>query len=152
MNFSSEQQAAITAKNRELLVSAAAGSGKTAVLIEKIYTMLRDEGLSAERMLVVTFTRAAAAEMRERLKRRMADDADPRLRRERERLELIAHLHAAQLLPHARAGVFSGRGRRSAVGGRRRHDGVQPLSGSDGRSDGAAVYARPGGRRGRRHR
>ena len=45
MQFSREQQAAIAAKNRELLVSAAAGSGKTAVLIEKIYTMLRDEGI-----------------------------------------------------------------------------------------------------------
>ena len=54
MNFSPEQQAAIDAQNRELLVSAAAGSGKTAVLIEKIYTMLKSEGLSVDRMLVVT--------------------------------------------------------------------------------------------------
>ncbi len=96
MQFSPEQRAAIDAKNRELLVSAAAGSGKTAVLIEKIYTMLRDGGLSVDRMLVVTFTRAAAAEMRERLKQRMAGDASPLLRRERERLELahISTLHS----------------------------------------------------------
>ena len=96
MEFSHEQQSAIAARNRELLVSAAAGSGKTAVLIEKIYTLLRDDGMTVDRMLVVTFTRAAAAEMRDRLKQRMAGDPSPRLRRERERLELahISTLHS----------------------------------------------------------
>ncbi len=96
MEFSREQQAAIAAQNRELLVSAAAGSGKTAVLIEKIYTMLKSEGLQVDRMLVVTFTRAAAAEMRERLKRRMAGDPSPALRKQRQRLELaqISTLHS----------------------------------------------------------
>ena len=99
MQFSTEQAAAIGARNRELLVTAAAGSGKTAVLIEKIYTMLRDEGMSVERMLVVTFTHAAAAEMRERLKLRMADDAEPHLRRQRERLEL-AHISTLHIFCH----------------------------------------------------
>jgi len=96
MQFSGEQLSAIAANNRELLVSAAAGSGKTAVLIEKIYTMLRDGGMRVDRMLVVTFTRAAAAEMRERLKQRMAGESSPALRRERERLELshISTLHS----------------------------------------------------------
>ncbi|MBN1777311.1 MAG: UvrD-helicase domain-containing protein [Clostridiales bacterium] len=96
MEFSKEQLSAINAKNRELLVSAAAGSGKTAVLIEKIYTMLKEDGLSVDRMLVVTYTNAAAAEMRERLKRRMAGDPSPELRRQRERLELaqISTLHS----------------------------------------------------------
>ncbi len=96
MDFSREQQAAIAAQNRELLVSAAAGSGKTAVLIEKIYTMLKTGGLHVDRMLVVTFTRAAAAEMRERLKRRMAGDPSIELRKQRERLELaqISTLHS----------------------------------------------------------
>ena len=96
MQFSAEQQAAITARNRELLVSAAAGSGKTAVLIEKIYTLIRDEGIGVDRMLVVTFTRAAASEMRDRLKQRLAGESDPRLRRERDKLELahISTLHS----------------------------------------------------------
>ncbi len=96
MQFSSEQQSAIDAQNRELLVSAAAGSGKTAVLIEKIYTLLKTDGLLLDRMLVVTFTRAAAAEMRDRLKQRMAGDADPHIRRQRDRLELahISTLHS----------------------------------------------------------
>ncbi|MFH1512177.1 MAG: UvrD-helicase domain-containing protein, partial [Bacillota bacterium] len=100
MQFSTEQQAAIEAKNRELLVSAAAGSGKTAVLIEKIYTMLRDECRSVDRMLVVTFTRAAAAEMRERLKQRMAGDPSPHLRKQRERLE-IAHISTLHSFCHS---------------------------------------------------
>ena len=44
MNFTPEQQSAIDAKNRELLVSAAAGSGKTAVLVRRILHLIRDEG------------------------------------------------------------------------------------------------------------
>ena len=58
MNFTPEQQSAIDAKNRELLVSAAAGSGKTAVLVRRILHLIRDEGYSIDRMLVVTYTRA----------------------------------------------------------------------------------------------
>ncbi len=96
MQFSGEQRAAIEARNRELLVSAAAGSGKTAVLIEKIFTLIKDEGIGVDRMLVVTFTRAAAAEMRDRLKQRLAGESEPRLRRERDKLELahISTLHS----------------------------------------------------------
>lgn len=60
------QQEAIDARNRELLVSAAAGSGKTAVLVEHVLKILR-EGGDISRLLVITFTRAAAAELRERI-------------------------------------------------------------------------------------
>ena len=67
MNFTPEQQSAIDAKNRELLVSAAAGSGKTAVLVRRILHLIRDADYSIDRMLVVTYTRAAAAELRDRL-------------------------------------------------------------------------------------
>ena len=59
--WTEQQRAAIEARNPTLLISAAAGSGKTAVLIERIMDLLR-EGLSLDRMLIVTFTRAAAAE------------------------------------------------------------------------------------------
>lgn len=58
MRFTPAQDAAIRAKNRELLVSAAAGSGKTAVLVERIVRLIVEEGLSIDRMLIVTFTRA----------------------------------------------------------------------------------------------
>ncbi len=67
MAFTPAQEAAIHALNRELLVSAAAGSGKTRVLVERIVWLLTEQGLSVDRLLVVTFTHAAAAEMRERL-------------------------------------------------------------------------------------
>ena len=98
MSLTPAQEAAIRARNRELLVSAAAGSGKTRVLIERIYTMLKEDGLSLDRLLVVTFTHAAAAEMRERLQARMAEAAatDARMRRQAELLETaqISTLHS----------------------------------------------------------
>ncbi len=64
------QQAAVTEKG-SILVSAAAGSGKTAVLVQRIVKALtrKDNPLSADRILVVTFTNAAAAEMRARLEK-----------------------------------------------------------------------------------
>ncbi len=64
-----EQQQVIRLRNRNLLVSAAAGSGKTAVLVERILSMITDpkHPIDVDRLLVVTFTRAAAAEMRERI-------------------------------------------------------------------------------------
>lgn len=70
--WTAQQQAAIDARNPTLLISAAAGSGKTAVLVERIMSLLR-EGASLDRMLIVTFTRAAAAEMRQRLHRRLCE-------------------------------------------------------------------------------
>lgn len=69
-----EQEQAIEARNGTLLVSAAAGSGKTAVLVERIVGLLR-EGARLDRMLIVTFTRAAAAEMRQRLSQRLLREA-----------------------------------------------------------------------------
>ena len=65
-NWTEAQRQAIDARNSETLVSAAAGSGKTAVLVEHVLQMLRDGG-SISRLLIITFTRAAAAELRERL-------------------------------------------------------------------------------------
>ena len=79
-NWTTEQLQAIEARNHTILVSAAAGSGKTTVLIERIVRLLR-EGFRMDRMLIVTFTRAAAAEMRERLQKRILHEAqvDPQV-------------------------------------------------------------------------
>ncbi|MBQ7865295.1 MAG: UvrD-helicase domain-containing protein, partial [Clostridia bacterium] len=74
MPWTKEQQSAIDARNHTILVSTAAGSGKTAVLVERIVGLIR-EGYRMERMLIVTFTRAAAAEMRQRLNQRIAKEA-----------------------------------------------------------------------------
>ena len=73
-NWTAAQQAAIDADNHTILVSAAAGSGKTAVLVERIMTLLK-KGYRLDRMLIVTFTKAAASEMRERLNRRLIKEA-----------------------------------------------------------------------------
>ena len=91
MQFTAGQQAAIDARNDSVLVSAAAGSGKTAVLVERVLSLLR-EGGRIDRMLIVTFTRAAAGEMRERIGRRLdeAGSQDAHLRRQALRLPRAA--------------------------------------------------------------
>jgi len=69
VKWTKEQEAAIQTKDCNLLVSAAAGSGKTAVLVERIVRRILDEQqpLAVDRLLVVTFTNAAAREMKERI-------------------------------------------------------------------------------------
>lgn len=68
--WTAEQWAAIAADGRHLLVAAAAGSGKTAVLVERIISRIADESapLDVDALLVATFTKAAAAEMKERIR------------------------------------------------------------------------------------
>ncbi|MCH5267586.1 MAG: helicase-exonuclease AddAB subunit AddA [Lachnospiraceae bacterium] len=68
-NWTQEQQKVIDLRDRNILVSAAAGSGKTAVLVERIIKKITDEKkpVDIDRLLVVTFTKAAAAEMRARI-------------------------------------------------------------------------------------
>ncbi|HHX11554.1 MAG TPA: UvrD-helicase domain-containing protein [Clostridiales bacterium] len=69
MAWTKAQQKVIDTRNKDLLVSAAAGSGKTAVLVERIISMISegDKPIDIDRLLVVTFTNAAAAEMRDRI-------------------------------------------------------------------------------------
>ena len=74
--WTKNQQTAIDARGQQVLVSAAAGSGKTAVLTERVKNILSDEAdicLPTE-ILVVTFTKAAAAEMRERIGKALKDE------------------------------------------------------------------------------
>ena len=70
-----EQARIINARNTSLLVSAAAGSGKTAVLVERIVSLVCDKEnpVDIDRILVVTFTQAAAAEMKERVLKRIGE-------------------------------------------------------------------------------
>ena len=90
MLFRSEsQQDAIEARRGTVLVAAAAGSGKTAVLVQRAVERLtdREHPTPADRLLIVTFTKAAAAEMRARLERRLHEllreqPGDPHLRRQ----------------------------------------------------------------------
>ena len=93
MQCSPEQLAAIETRGHNLLVAAAAGSGKTWVLVERIIRRIIDPGerLSVDRVLVVTFTNAAASEMRSRVGEALAaaiadpGSTDPELKRHLER-------------------------------------------------------------------
>ena len=70
VQWTGEQKKVIELRNRNILVSAAAGSGKTAVLVERIIRILTDADhpVDVDRLLIVTFTEAAAAEMKERIR------------------------------------------------------------------------------------
>ncbi len=74
MNFTPDQQRVIDTRGCNILVSAAAGSGKTAVLVERIIQMITDDShpVDIDRLLIVTFTSAAAAQMRERISKAVA--------------------------------------------------------------------------------
>ena len=73
MDYTSSQKLAINLRDSNILVSAAAGSGKTATLTERIIRLLTDKNNPTEitSMLIVTFTRAAAAELRGRISREL---------------------------------------------------------------------------------
>ncbi|MCI9177164.1 MAG: helicase-exonuclease AddAB subunit AddA [Clostridia bacterium] len=67
VKWTNEQMQAIKEKDSNILVAAAAGSGKTAVLVERIIHKIINEKMDINKMLIVTFTNAAASEMRERI-------------------------------------------------------------------------------------
>ncbi|MGN1225009.1 MAG: UvrD-helicase domain-containing protein, partial [Ruminococcus sp.] len=90
MAWTTEQQQAISHRNSSLIVSAAAGSGKTSVLVERLIQLLSDpeQRIYADRMIVVTFTNDAAAEMKQRLQaaleKRIASEPENRWLRQQQ--------------------------------------------------------------------
>ena len=91
-SFTPGQKQAIETRGRSLLVSAAAGSGKTRVLTERVMAYITDpsESVDIDRFLIITYTRAAAAEMRSRIMDSIAaaaaaDPTDRRLRRQQDK-------------------------------------------------------------------
>ncbi len=96
-NWTEQQRDAIDARRGSVLVSAAAGSGKTAVLVERVIRRLTDtkNPTSADRLLIVTFTRAAAGEMKDRI----TAAVNEKLRQEPDNLHLI---NQQMLLPNAK--------------------------------------------------
>lgn len=97
-NWTKDQQKVIDGRDRNILVSAAAGSGKTAVLVQRIIEMITDKNhpIDIDRLLVVTFTKAAAAQMKNRvgeaIEKQLADfPEDEHLQRQ------AALLHNAQI-------------------------------------------------------
>ena len=75
-DFSSKQQKAILIKDGNVLVSAGAGSGKTAVLIQRLYEILSSNDAQIDELLVLTFTNFAAKELKVRLKEKLNGQAD----------------------------------------------------------------------------
>ena len=78
MAWTKQQQMAIDARNCSVIVSAAAGSGKTAVLVERIVKLLTNEEnlVRADRMVIATFTNDAASELRQRLNMRLMQEIE----------------------------------------------------------------------------
>ena len=76
MEWTKEQKEAIETKNCKLLVAAGAGSGKTAVLVERIIQKVIKDKIDIDKLLIVTFTNAAASEMRERIQDAIYNNMD----------------------------------------------------------------------------
>ncbi len=100
MKWTEDQKKSIYAKPSEIVVSAAAGSGKTQVLTNRIIERIKDSSspVSIEKLLVVTFTKAAAAEMKERigkaLRKEAKDTSDPAVRKYmKNQLSLLGSAH-----------------------------------------------------------
>lgn len=96
-NFNDEQWQAIQLKGKNILVSASAGSGKTTVLIERIFNHILQGFANVDELLVVTFTEAAANEMKERMENRLKEAVNETLDPDEQR-RLI---HQLSLLPKA---------------------------------------------------
>ena len=92
-NFTSDQQHAITAIGSDILVSAAAGSGKTAVLVERIIRKIVEHNVNVDRLLVVTFTEAAASQMRQRVYKALAKQI-----KQTSNQSTLTHLRKQQML------------------------------------------------------
>ena len=103
MKFTEDQQRVIDLRNCNILVSAAAGSGKTAVLVDRIVELVSGSGCDSaravdiDRLLIVTFTNAAAAQMRERITKALSDrvEAEPDNEHIKKQLMLI---HNAKIM------------------------------------------------------
>ena len=83
MQWTEEQRRAIETRNTNILLSAAAGSGKTTVLVARVLDLIQSGAGDIDRMLIVTFTRAASSDMRAKLSRelgRRAAGGDARCR------------------------------------------------------------------------
>lgn len=74
--WTEKQKEAIDKRNSNILVSASAGSGKTAVLVERVINRVIDDNVDINKLLIVTFTNASASELKERLLKRIYEALD----------------------------------------------------------------------------
>lgn len=106
MDWTTQQREAIELQGKNILVAAAAGSGKTAVLVERIKRLILDEKCSVDRMLIVTFTNAAAAEMKEKIYKSLSDSVKEASLNEENRQQLIFLKRQMDLLSTANISTF----------------------------------------------
>ena len=99
--WTADQKKIIDARDCNILVSAAAGSGKTSVLVERIYKRVMDKKnpVNVDQFLVVTFTNAAAAQMKERLRIRMEEGLkqEPQNAHLKRQIGLLASSHISTI-------------------------------------------------------
>ena len=96
INYTPEQSRAIRTQNKSILVSAAAGSGKTAVLVQRIIEMICQENpIDIDKLLVVTFTNAAAAEMKDKIYKEITNrlEQEPKNKHLKRQLLLLSNAH-----------------------------------------------------------
>lgn len=86
MKWTKEQEKAIYQKGSNIIVSAGAGSGKTAVLTERTIETLKT-GVNIDQMIILTFTKAAAFSMKEKIKKRLRKESDPHLQKQLKLIE-----------------------------------------------------------------
>ena len=106
MKWTKEQQQAIDLRNKNILVAAAAGSGKTAVLVERIKNLILQDKCPVDRMLIVTFTNAAAAEMKEKIQRAINDAIEDIIENDGPKEQVYFLKKQLNLLPSANISTF----------------------------------------------
>ncbi len=113
--LTADQERAAARRRGSLLLAAGAGSGKTSVLVERFVRAVHEDGIPPRRILAITFTERAAAELRERVRGRLRDLGDRELARDSERAPIgtvhafcarIVRAHAAELGLDPRFGVL----------------------------------------------
>ncbi|MCD7905857.1 MAG: UvrD-helicase domain-containing protein [Clostridiales bacterium] len=98
MKFSENQQKAVKTRDKNILVSASAGSGKTAVLVGRVADIIKEPGNSIDSLLVVTFTKAAAAEMQSRTEQNIRKLlADPKTKNKAHLRKQLRLLNSAEI-------------------------------------------------------
>ncbi len=97
VNWTEEQKTAICARNSNLLVTAAAGSGKTAVLVQRVIELVIEDHVDIDKLLIVTFTRAAAAEMKNRIRKALMEKLELAQGKDASLLRQINLLNKAQI-------------------------------------------------------
>ena len=106
MKWTNEQQQAIDIRNKNILVAAAAGSGKTAVLVERIKKLILEEKCPVDRMLIVTFTNAAAAEMKEKIQKSINETIESLVAVDAPKEQIYYLKGQLNLLPTAQISTF----------------------------------------------